>query len=139
MDYGEGESVGGAAGRDTAWNARIGGEPSLAEWRVIELMEEFRRRQQRRPDVAVRPWWTRGEAVGAERVGFVVEYCPGGRESAELVVRGCRVTVEGPGGVVEAGLDLARGWLLDGLDTGSPETLANHLVRLADRLLEEAA
>jgi hypothetical protein len=36
-------------------------------------------------------------------------------------------------------LDLETGWVLDGVETGSPETLANHLLRLADRTLPEAA
>lgn len=129
------ESRDGAGG----WDERLGRALSADEERVIELMREFQRRQQRRPDLAVRPWWSAGGAGAAGRVGFVVEYCPGGRESAELVVRGCRLRVEGPTGVLEAVLDLSGGWLLDGLDTGSPETLANYLLRLADRVLEEAA
>jgi hypothetical protein len=139
MGHGGGGLESGGRGCGPAWNERIGGEPSVAERRVIQLMEEFQRRQQRRPDLAVRPWWTPAAQGGAGRVGFVVEYCPGGRESAELVVRGCRLTVEGPGGVVETRMDLARGWMLDGVDTGSPETLANHLLRLADQVLAEAA
>jgi hypothetical protein len=139
MDHGEEESSGGLGSLSVAWDARIGGVPSAAECRIMELMEEFRRRQQQRPDLAVRPWWTQGKDGGPPRLGFVVEYCPGGRESAEVVIRGCRVTVEGPGGVLEAGLDLNGGWLLDDVDAGSPETLANHLLRLADRLLDAAA
>jgi hypothetical protein len=137
------DGVGGTGhgSRDGAggWDELLGRSLSGEEERVIELMREFRHRQQRRPDLAVRPWWSAGEAGTAGRVGFVVEYCPGGRDSAEMVVRGCRLTVEGPAGVLEAVLDLADGWLLDGLDTGSPETLANHLLRLADRVLEAAA
>jgi hypothetical protein len=139
MDQGTERAEWRSGGPGPAWAARIGGEPTVAEGRVIELMEEFQRRQQRRPDLAVRPWWRRGEEGVPGRVGFVVEYCPGGRDSAELVVRGCRLTVEGPAGVLEARMDLAQGWLLEGVETGSPETLANHLLRLADRLLEEAA
>jgi hypothetical protein len=139
MGHGEGESSGGEGRLSVAWDARIGGVPSTAERRIMELLEEFRRRQQRRPDLAVRPWWTRGEDGGPPRVGFVVEYCPGGRESAEMVIRGCRVTVEGPGDVLEASLDLVGGWLLEDVDAGCPETLANYLLRLADRVLDEAA
>jgi hypothetical protein len=137
----DGMGVTGHESRDGAggWDERLGRALSREEERVIELMREFQHRQQRRPDLAVRPWWSAGDAGAAGRVGFVVEYCPAGRESAELVVRGCRVTVEGPAGVLEARLDLSGGWLLDGVETGSPETLANHLLRLADRVLEEAA
>lgn len=116
-----------------------GGSLRRCEQRLRALMEEFRRRQRRRPDLAIRPWWTSGGDGGARRVGFVVEYCPDGRESAELVVRLDRVTVDGPGGVAEAALDLEDGWLLEGAETGSPETLANYLLRLADRTLGEAA
>jgi hypothetical protein len=119
------------------WPGPGGGELPPAEGRLIRLMEEFRRRQRQRPDLVVRPWWTPpGEDGTTARVGFVVEYCPGGRESAELVVRGDRVTVDGPRGAREAPLDLAAGWGLDGTDTRSPETLANHLLRLADGVLE---
>lgn len=39
--------------------------------------------------------WRSSGVVGS-RVGFVVEYCPGGREGAVVVVRLDRVTVEGP-------------------------------------------
>jgi hypothetical protein len=109
-----------------------------ADQRLIRLIQEFRRRQRRCPDLVVRPWWTQPGAGGATpRLGFVMEYCPGGRASAELVVRADRVTVEGPRGAQESRLNLKDGWELDGTDTGSPETLANHLLRLADRLLEE--
>jgi hypothetical protein len=107
--------------------------------RLMGLIEEFRRRQRVRPDLAVRPWWSPGADGAPGRLGFVVEYCPEGRESAEVVVRAGRVTVEGPRGVLEAALDLESGWVLDGVDAGSPETLANHLLRLADRTLAEAA
>jgi hypothetical protein len=110
------------------------------EERLIQLIEEFRRRQRRCPDLVVRPWWTPAEANGQHpRIGFVLEYCPGGRESVEVVVREDRVTVEGPVGARETGLDLTAGWRLDGTDAGSPETLANYLLRLADRALEDAA
>lgn len=108
------------------------------EARLLALLAEFRRRQRRRPDLAVRPWWTAADGNGTHRrsrLGFVVEYCPAGHESAEVVVRLDRVTVEGPAGVAEAVLDLDGGWLLEGSDTGSPETLANYLLRLADRTL----
>lgn len=108
------------------------------ERRLVELMEEFRRRQRRRPDLVVRPWWTAGEDGLRGRVGFMVEYCPTGSASAEVAVRLERVTVEGPSGATEAALELASGWFLDGSDTKSPETLANHLLRLADRTLGEA-
>jgi hypothetical protein len=52
-------------------------------------------------------------------------------------VRGERVTVDGPLGAREAALNLTAGWTLDGTDTRSPETLANHLLRLADRVRED--
>jgi len=133
----DGEWVGGEVFRGVD---RVEGRPlPRCEERLLELLEEFRRRQRRRPDLAVRPWWTPGVEHGSRRVGFVVEYCPNGRASAEVVVRLDRVTVEGPVGVSEAMLDLDGGWLLDGSDTRSPETLANHLLRLADRTLGEAA
>lgn len=112
-------------------------EPPAAERRLVELMEEFRGRQRRRPDLVVRPWWTPVEGGLRKRVGFVVEYCPTGRTSAEVIVRLERVTVDGPGGVVEARLDLGSGWWLDGTDTRSPQTMANYLLRLADRALAE--
>jgi hypothetical protein len=106
--------------------------------RMNELMEEFRDRQRQRPDLVVRAWWT---AVGGSRVrrGFVVEYCPLGRESVHLAVRGNRVTVDGPGGARDAALELTVGWILDGVDTSSPQTLANHLLRMADTVLGEPA
>jgi hypothetical protein len=107
--------------------------------RLVALIEEFRRRQRIRPDLAVRPWWSPGTDGAPGRLGCVVEYCPEGRESAEVVVRCGRVTVEGPRGLLEAVLDLESGWVLDGVDAGSPETLANHLLRLADRTLAEVA
>lgn len=123
------------------WPGPEGGVVPPSEERLIRLMEEFRRRQRRCPDLVVRPWWTPPQEDGSARVGFVVEYCPNGRASAELVVRGARVTVDGPLGAREATLDLADGWGFDGKDTRSPETLANHLLRLADAVLgdEEAA
>jgi hypothetical protein len=107
--------------------------------RLVALIEEFRRRQRIRPDLAVRPWWSPGADGVPGRLGCVVEYCPEGGESAEVVVRCGRVTVEGPKGHLEAVLDLESGWVLDGVDAGSPETLANHLLRLADRTLAEVA
>ena len=105
---------------------------------LIQLMEEFRRRQRRRPDLVVRPWWAPpGKDHDRLRVGFVVEYCPHGRESADLVVRGDRVTVDGPTGATEATLDLdGTRWGIDGRDAGCPETLTNYLLRMADRALE---
>lgn len=115
----------------------------LGPWekRLVVLIEEFGRRQRMRPDLVVRPWWSQGPPEpGRPRVGFVVEYCPDGQRSAELRVRGTRVTVEGPGGSAEALLRLdGDRWELDGRDAGCPETLANHLLRLADRALGEAA
>jgi hypothetical protein len=114
-------------------------ETGDGERRMAELVEEFRRRQRQRPDLAVRPWWsTGGVAGGGRRTGFVLDYCPAGSRSVEVVVRAKRVTVEGPAGVRDHVLDLEAGWVLDGADTGSPETLANHLIRLADRALEAA-
>lgn len=112
-----------------------------AEEGLVRLMEEFRRRQRRRPDLVVKPWWTPASPEpGRERLGFVVEYCPHGQQSAELVVRAGRATVDGPGGALEATLDLAGDrWAIDGRDVGCPETLTNHLLRLADRTLGEAA
>lgn len=114
---------------------------TAGEERLVRLMEEFRSRQRRRPDLVVRPWWSSGPSEpGRARVGFVVEYCPDGQRSAELRVRGSRVTVDGPVGSIEAVLQLDEGrWELDGRDAGCPETLANHLLRLADRALGEAA
>lgn len=116
-----------------------------AQERLTSLLEEFRRRQRERPDLAVRPWWTSGgggEAAGgpdAGIVGFVIEYCPRGVESVELAVRRDRVRVEGPGGVRESSLDLVAGWYLDGADVRCRELMANHLLSMADRLLGEAA
>lgn len=130
------------------------GREEGAESRLLSLMKEFEHRQRRRPELVVRPWWTPtptgdggagagGEAVkgGPEAgrpvgaIGFVVEYCPRGVESAELAVRVDRVRVEGPAGVLERSLDLGAGWWLDGEDRVCPETLANHLLRLADGVL----
>jgi hypothetical protein len=111
---------------------------SIAQ-RLTELMEEFRHRERQRPDLVVRPWWTTDAWGNRLSQGFVVEYCPTGGESAEIVVRGTRVTVDGPGGVTETRLDLDRGWVLGGLDTRSPQTLMNHLLRLADASFGEAA
>jgi hypothetical protein len=122
------------------WEGVGDGALSPGQDRLVGLVAEFRRRQRVRPDLVVRPWWAApGRPGEAPRLGFVLEYCPGGRESVEIVVRGERVTVEGPSGTVEAVLDLSAGWRLDGCETGSPETLANHLLRLADRALGEAA
>jgi hypothetical protein len=114
-----------------------------AEERLIRLMEEFRDRQRRCPNLVVRPWWTAreedGGGAGRMTMGFVVEYCPAGVDSAELAVRRDRVRVEGPGGVLLGVLDLAEGWLLDGRDRACPETMANYLLRMADEVLENAA
>jgi hypothetical protein len=123
------------------WPGPDGSAPLPSDERLIRLMTEFRRRQQRCPNLVVRPWWTTSGDGERLRVGFVVEYCPHGRESAELVVRQGRVTVDGPAATCDATLDLVDRWELDGVDTRSPETLANHLLRLADGVLgeEEAA
>lgn len=111
--------------------------------RLIRLMEEFRTRQRRCPNVVVRPWWMPGEADAPSgrraAMGFVVEYCPRGVESAEIAVRRDRVRVEGPGGLRTAALQLVDGWLMDGEDRVCPETLANYLLRMADEVLEDAA
>ncbi|MFP4624554.1 MAG: hypothetical protein ACLFRX_10280 [Gemmatimonadota bacterium] len=118
---------------------------TLAERRLARLLEEFTRRQRESPTLVVRPWWWPGaERSDAGRgsggaFGFVVEYCPAGEECAEIAVRVDRVRVEGPTGAREARLDLAAGWRLGSEDVGYPETLANHLLRLADRVLNEAA
>lgn len=119
---------------------------SPAEDRLIRLMEEFRRRQRERPDLVVRPWWVSDGAGAAGRLaerrgalGFVVEYCPRGGDSAELAVRPDRVRVEGPAGLREASLELATGWLLAGEDVECAELLANHLLSMADGLLGEPA
>ncbi|HSH44271.1 MAG TPA: hypothetical protein VK966_00310 [Longimicrobiales bacterium] len=110
-----------------------------AEQRLLRLMAEFRRRQRARPDLVVRPWWS---PVAAESehpgVGFVVEYCPDGGASAELRVRSHCATVDGPGGSTHAVLALEAGWCFEGEDVGSPELLANHLLRLAGRILDVA-
>lgn len=119
--------------------------PGSADDRLLRLMEEFRRRQRQRPDLVVRPWWTPVEngAVGHQpphgALGFVIEYCPRGRDTAELAVRRDRVRIEGTSGLREAGLGLSDGWLLEGEDRVCPETLANYLLRLADQLLDEEA
>jgi hypothetical protein len=138
--------MGGEGGREKgaelgAWadGGSPGGGVAPATRRLTELMEEFRHRERQRPDLVVRPWWATGPAGDRLSQGFVVEYCPAGRESAEIVVRGSRVTVDGPGGVTETRLDLDQGWVLGGLDTRSPQTLLNHLLRLADAVLGEAA
>ena len=130
------------------------GRDGAAGERLILLMEEFRRRERRRPELVVRPWWVPGSPGDAPRpskggspsfrslcpplgaVGFIVEYCPGGVESAELAVRVDRVRVEGASGVVEGRLDLRTGWVLDGADRQCAETLANHLLGMADGVLD---
>jgi hypothetical protein len=109
------------------------------ERRLIRLIEEFRARQRRCPNLAVRSWFTPSDDGQPARLGCVIEYCPDGQRSVEVAVRHDRVTVEGPAGALEAPLDLTDGWVLDGRDTGSPETLANYLIRMADRALGEAA
>lgn len=114
----------------------------LEEERLGRLMEEFRERQRRRPELVVRPWWAQGPDGPPGRrgsLGFVVEYCPDGVQSVEIAVRLDRVRLDGPGGVRELGLALEAGWWLDGEDTGSPALLANHLLSRADGLLSEAA
>jgi hypothetical protein len=107
-----------------------------AEQRLLRLMAEFRRRQRERPDLVVRPWLSHGEeGAGEAAVGFVVEYCPGGVETAELRVRHDRATVEGPGGTRAAAMCLRDGWVFEGADVRGPELLANHLLRLAGTTL----
>lgn len=135
MEGSPGEAVGGGmvGGPHGSSGLRTAGA------RLVALLEEFRRRQRMRPDLVVRPWWSPGGEGAPDRMGFVVEYCPDGRSSVELAVRVGRVTVDGPGGALEAALDLSAGWVFDGAETGSPETLANHLIRLADRALGQAA
>lgn len=130
----------GRGGGFAGWRESMEGMLPPREARLLQLMEEFFRRQRRCPNLVVRPWWTAPGGDGVPmRVGFVVEYCPRGRESVELVVRSARVTVDGRLDALEAELDLDDGWALGGTETGSPETLANHILRLADRALEEAA
>jgi hypothetical protein len=103
-------------------------------------MTEFVRRQRECPNLVVKPWFGAAGPTGRSSRrgagGFVVEYCPGGVESVELAVGAGRVRAEGPGGVREARLDLSEGWLLEGHDRACPVTLANHLLRLADQLLD---
>ncbi len=142
------EEPGRQEGPADAERRRIDGDggPSLpargpADERLVRLMEEFRTWQRRCPNLVVRPWWMPGEA-GAGRqaeMGFVVEYCPRGVESAEIAVRRDRIRVEGPGGMRTAVLDLTGGWFMDDQDRVCPETLANYLLRLADEVLENAA
>lgn len=130
------------AGKEAEARSRPPGSESD---RLQSLLEEFRRRQRQRPDLAVRPWWTSGggESGGGEGsrivAGFVVEYCPRGVDSVEIAVRPDRVRVEGSGGLRESSLDLGAGWYLDGADVRCPELMANHLLSMADRLLGEAA
>jgi hypothetical protein len=135
---GQGRGQGTNGGPDPI--APYAGLLSPSEQRMAGLIEEFRRRQRRRPDLVVRPWWTPPGTDGFPlRLGFVMEYCPGGRDSVELAARDGRVTVEGPVGARDVVLDLGAGWVLGGVDAGSPEILANLLLRLADRALEEPA
>lgn len=134
-----GDGGGPGSGTGAPGSGPGGLEPRGARDRLRRLMEEFRRRQRECPDLVVRPWWVADGTGSRAAVGFVVEYCPRGVESAELAIRRDRVRVEGPGGVREARLELETGWLLDGEDRHSPETVANHLLSMADRLLEEAA
>jgi hypothetical protein len=120
----------------------VGLEPSrfsVPERRLIRLIEEFRERERRCPNLVVRSWFTPSDEGMPARVGCVIEYCPDGRKSVEVAVRQDRVTVDGPASALEAVLDLTEGWVLDGRDTRSPETLANYLLRMADRALGEAA
>ncbi len=108
----------------------------VGETRLVRLLDAFWHRQRRRPNLVVRPWWSTAEGEEESRVGFLVEYCPDGRQSATLVVRQDRVTVEGPRGTEEVPLDLTGGWRLGGQDTHCPETTVNYLLRLADRVLD---
>lgn len=112
---------------------------TVPERRLIRLLEAFQERERRCPNLVVRSWFTPSEEGMPARVGFVIEYCPDGHTSVELAVRQDRVTVDGPARAVEARLDLTDGWVLGDRDTGSPETLANYLLRMADRVLGEAA
>jgi hypothetical protein len=112
----------------------------------MRLLEAFQERQRKRPELVVRPWWSSDVAAvggrasaGSAAIGFVVEYCPRGIESAEIAVRPGRVRVEVSGGVHESPLDLSGGWHLDGTDVQCAELLVNHLLGIADRLLDETA
>ena len=108
------------------------------EQRLLRLMAEFQRRQRERPDLVVKPWVSHGdEGAGEPGVGFVVEYCPGGAEWAELRIRHDRAVAEGPAGFGEAELCLRDGWRFDGGVVRGPELMANHLLRLAGRTLGE--
>jgi hypothetical protein len=140
--------MGESGSRDGADSARMdagGGVPASAsvgvEERLAWLMEEFRERQRRRPELVVRPWWGQGAGGRRERgsQGFVVEYCPGGVESVDVAIRRDRVRLDGPRGVRELPLDLSAGWVLDGEDRETPATLANHLLSRADGLLSGVA
>ncbi len=129
------------AGRGDGGGAGGGASPGAAGERLVRLLGEFRRRQRRSPELVVRPWWAPGPGgvrAGGAR-GFVVEYSPDGVRSVELAVRRDRARLEGPVGTRELSLDLGAGWILEGRDTACPETLANHLLSRADRLLGEAA
>lgn len=107
------------------------------EQRLLRLMAEFRRRQRERPDLVVRPWLSHGDAAASgPAVGFVVEYCPRGRAAAELRVRHDRAVADGPAGTLEVALCLCAGWRYEGADVRGPELMANHLLRLAERVLE---
>ncbi len=137
-----------APGEATGSAGESGASRARADGRLTRLMQEFVRRQAECPDLVVRPWWTAGsgsdgagdgEGESRRMTGFVVEYCPRGVESAELAVRPDRVRVEGPGGLREAPLDLEAGWRLAGRDVGCHRLMANHLLSMADRLLNEAA
>lgn len=109
------------------------------EQRLLRLMGEFRRRQRMRPDLVVRPWWTPVDAdAETPGVGFVVEYCPEGGASAELRIRADRAVVDTPHGSAEARLSLEDGWHFEGEQVAGPELLANHLLRLASRILDVA-
>lgn len=111
-----------------------------AEQRLLRLMAEFRRRQRERPDLVVRPWLSHDEegaeaGAGEPAVGFVVEYCPGGVETAELRVRHDGAVAEGPAGTRAAKLDLRAGWVFEGAGVRGPELMANHLLRLTSATL----
>jgi hypothetical protein len=129
---------------EDGWNGvdgmRDAGTESASQARLVELMEVFVGLQRRRPELAVRPWWTSGGRRAArEAAGFVVEYCPGGVDSVVLDVRRDRVALEGPRGHRELALGLERGWIVEGRDAVSPVTVANRLLSAADGLLSEAA
>ena len=131
----QGPSGSGDVGAAAQADVRIGVFPP-PEQRLLRLMGEFRRRQRERPDMVVRPWLSHTDTGTDEPgIGFVVEYCPCGVACAELRVRWDRAVAEGPAGAQEATLCLRGGWIFNDSDVRSPELMANHLLRLAERTL----